>query len=349
MTGGARWPRLAVGLVAGAAMLAGPAAPAAADPPAPSDFRSSVTAVEPDAGAVRVEVVGGDAFLELTVDEGHEAEVEGYGGEPYLRFRADGTVERNARSEATYLNEDRRGAVELPDRADNDAEPEWGEVADGGTYAWHDHRIHWMGATPPPGVSPGDVVQSWTVDLRVDGTPVAVRGELVRAEDVSPLPWLALAVAAAGAVVLAGRRHPLPAAAAAVVAAGVGAAVAGFGELSAAPPDSGASPLVFAVPVLGVLFGLLGLGGARGALPLERQAPALTLAGAACLVGWAVLRAEVLWTPVLPTRWPAGLDRASTALALGLALGGAGLVVWAAGLAAPRRAVAAAGGGGDPR
>ena len=67
---------------------------------------------------MRAHVVGGDAFLELTVDEGTEVVVPGYGGEPYVRFLADGTVERNTRSEATYLNEDRQGAVELPAGAD---------------------------------------------------------------------------------------------------------------------------------------------------------------------------------------------------------------------------------------
>jgi hypothetical protein len=339
----------AVAALVGAAALLLHAAPAAADPPAPTDYRSTVTAIEPAAGAVRAEVVGGDAFLELTVDRGHEVIVDGYDGEPYLRFLPDGTVERNARSEATYLNEDRQGAVDIPGEADNDAEPDWEQVGEGGTYAWHDHRIHWMGEDAPAGLSPGDVVQSWTVDLTVDGTATAVRGELVLAEDVSPLPWLALVVVAAGAVALAGRRRARIAAAAAVVAGGLGGAVAGYGELAAAPPDVGASPLVLIVPGLALLFGILGLGAALGTLPVTRQGPALTLAAAAALLGWAVLRAEVLWTPILPTELPANADRALTALALGLAVGAAGLVVWAGGVVAPRRAIAATAGGGDTR
>jgi hypothetical protein len=341
--------RLGAAVLAGAAALALHASPAAADPPGPSDFRSTVTAVEPAADGLRAEVVGGDAFLELTVEDGHEVVVEGYGDEPYLRFLPDGTVERNSRSEATYLNEDRQGAVELPEDADNEAEPAWEEVADGGTYAWHDHRIHWMGNDTPPGFGAGEVVQEWTVDIAVDDTPTAVRGELVLAGDVSSLPWFALAAVAAAAVVLAGRRHPRVAAAAAVVVGALGAAVAGYGELAAAPPDTGASPLVLVVPGLGLLCGLLALGAALRVLPIERAAPALTLAGAAALIGWAVLRAEVLWTPVLPTELPDDLDRALTALAIGLGVAAAGLVVWAGGLASPRRAVAATAGGGDPR
>ena len=30
-----------------------------------------------------------------------------------------------------------------------DAEPEWEQIADGGTYAWHDHRVHWMDDSSP--------------------------------------------------------------------------------------------------------------------------------------------------------------------------------------------------------
>jgi hypothetical protein len=332
-------------VVVGVGVLGAHAAPAAADPPAPSDFRSTVTGIEPGVDGVRAEVVGGDAFLELTVEDGHEVVVAGYGDEPYLRFLPDGTVERNARSEATFLNEDRRGAVEIPPEADNDADPEWEEVAGGGTYAWHDHRIHWMGSGAPQGLEPGDVVQAWTVDITADGTPAAVQGELVLAEDVSPLPWFALALLAAAAVAVAGRRRAAVVAPVAVVAAAIAAVVAGAGELAAAPPGSGASPFVVLVPAVGgaaVVAGVI----------LRDRPPAgavCTLAGAACVIGWAVLRAEVLWKPVLPTDLPANLDRGLTALALGLAVAGAGLVVWSGGLAVPRRAAVATAGGGDPR
>ena len=300
--GRARWGRWAgLVVVVGVGVLGAHAAPAAADPPAPSDFRSTVTGIEPGVDGVRAEVVGGDAFLELTVEDGHEVVVAGYGDEPYLRFLPDGTVERNARSEATFLNEDRRGAVEVPPEADNDADPEWEEVAGGGTYAWHDHRIHWMGSDAPQGLEPGDVVQAWTVDITADGTPAAVQGELVLAEDVSPLPWFALALLVAAAVAVAGRRRAGVVAPVAVVAAAIAAVVAGAGELAAAPSGSGASPFVVLVPAVGgaaVVAGVI----------LRDRPPAggvCTLAGAACVIGWAVLRAEVLWTPVLPTELPA--------------------------------------------
>jgi hypothetical protein len=317
-------------------LLVAGAEPAAADPPQPTDYRSTVGEIDPDVDGVRAEIVGGDAFLELTVDEGTEVTVEGYSGEPYLRFGADGTVEHNTRSTATYLNEDRDGAVELPAQADDTAEPVWEQVATGGTFAWHDHRIHWMGGSRPPGVRPGDVVQSWTVPIAVDGTPVDVRGTLVLVDGVNPLPWLVLTVVGAAAVVVLARRWPWAPAAGVLLGAGA-ALTAGWGEYPTAPAGSGANPLLLAVPLVGLLAAAVGLavtltarnggeGPARGLV-----GTAATLAGAAAVVGWALLRLEVLWTPVLPTDLPAGADRALTALALGLSAGGAVVVAWTGG------------------
>jgi len=89
----------AVALLAAAAVaLCGE--PAGADPAGPTNQRSRVVAVEPPSEGAVVRVVGGDAFLELSLDRGHEVVVPGYGGEPYLRFRRDGRVEENRRSPA---------------------------------------------------------------------------------------------------------------------------------------------------------------------------------------------------------------------------------------------------------
>ena len=322
---------LAAAVAAGAAALAA-AAPAAADPPRPTDHRSTVTAVDPAVDGLEVRVVGGDAFLEISVAEGHEVVVEGYSEEPYLRVRDDGTVERNRRSPATYLNEDREGAVALPAAADPGAEPEWERVAGGGTYAWHDHRIHWMGGSDPPGAEPGAVVQEWTVPLTVDGTRVEVRGELVVAEDVSPVPWAALALVAGGLVAVAGtRRRPLATrvAAGATLVVALGAVLAAWSTYRLAPPGSGASPVPVAVAAVGAVAAAAGL-----ALGAGTAGVVATLAAAAAVAGWGLLRAEVLWTPVLPTDLPFAVDRAVTALALGVPVGAAAVVVWAGGLAA---------------
>ena len=68
-------------------------------------------------------MVGGDGFLEMAVEPGHEVVVEGYDGEPYLRFRADGTVQENQNSPATYLNRNRYAGAEVPAAIQGDDRP----------------------------------------------------------------------------------------------------------------------------------------------------------------------------------------------------------------------------------
>ena len=308
------------------------AGPAGADAAGPSDFRSEVTRLAPGADGVEAEVRGGDSFLELRVEEGHEVLVEGYNGEPYLRFGADGTVERNRRSPATYLNDDRRGEVELPGAADAEAEPEWEQVADDGTYAWHDHRIHWMQDTSPP-VDRGQRVPGaydpWRVPLLVDGDRVEVQGTLTYAEDVSPLPWLVGAAAGGGALAWAGRRRAVLAAAGALALASAAAFVVGRAD-HAATPDGGANPLLWILPAVAVVAAVTAL------VPRLRGVAAVAvLAAVAALSGWALLRVGSLGTPVLPADLPAWFDRGSVAAALAAAAGGAWLAVTSGALRLP--------------
>jgi hypothetical protein len=321
-----------VGVVAVLAL----ARPAAADPPKPTDYRSVIDRVDPATDAVDVEVVGGDSFLRVDVERGHEVVVEGYQGEPYLRIRADGEVDRNTRSPATYVNESRSGNVDPPADADAGAEPRWERVADGGSYAWHDHRIHWM-APGEPDVERGGVARRWTVGLTVDGRQTSVDGRLLWVEPVSPWPWVALGlVAAAAVVVIGGRRNGRWAALVAGPATVVGAALAlgiGAAQYGDAPAQGAASPLLVAVPAVGLVAGLAGV-------VLRRRAPTpatvAVLAAVAAVVGWGLLRIDVLWKPVLPTALAYGLDRAGTALALALAVAAAVLVVQGGGLALSR-------------
>jgi hypothetical protein len=328
--------------IGGVAVVAavGLAQPAAADPPKPTDYRSVIDRVDPSTNAVDVDVVGGDSFLRVDVDRGHEVVVEGYQGEPYLRIGADGQVDRNTRSPATYVNENRKGNADLPDDADPEADPRWERVAGGGSYAWHDHRIHWMNPGKPEG-GPGDVVQQWTVGLTVDGRQTSVDGRLLWVEPVSPWPWVALGLAAAAAIVVVGsRRAGRWAATVAGPATVVGAALAlgvGVAQYGDAPAQGAASPLLVAVPAVGLAAGLAGVA-------LRRRAPTAAtvavLAAVAAVVGWGLLRIDVLWKPVLPTGLSYGLDRAGTALALALSVAAAALVVQGGGLAISRLSVA---------
>jgi hypothetical protein len=286
--------------------------PAAADGAGPTNFESVVDSVDPAPPTVQVEVVGGDSFLQVSAERGTRVEIPGYDGEPYLRIAADGTVERNELSPATFLNASRDGSGSLPDRVDSDAEPRWVELGDDGRVAWHDHRIHWMSTSEPP-VDDAGVVQPWLVPIVVDGAEVQVTGRLLRHDDV--LPWAVgvAIVTAIGAGLLArrsGARVPLLGAVAVVALA---LAVTAY---LVDPPGAGTSFVPILLPALALVFAFVAL-----LAPRVVRGPALTLAAVATLAGWTVGRLGGLWMPVVPTEAPVWVDRAGTALVLGVAVG----------------------------
>ena len=115
------------------------------------NYRSQIRAITPALPGLEARVLNYDDRIELDYEGTRPLVVEGYRGEPYLRFLPDGRVEVNRRSPAAYLNEDRFAEVEVPGQADHRARPEWQVVARNGRYDWHDHRIHWMSeASDPP-------------------------------------------------------------------------------------------------------------------------------------------------------------------------------------------------------
>lgn len=322
---GIRPLRSLAGALLGGLLLVGlAAAPASADPAGPSDFRSRVTGIVPEVDGVHAEIRGGDTFLEVSVDRGHEVVVAGYTGEPYLRFSADGTVERNRRSAATYLNDSRKGEGVVPTEAsDPTAAAVWEKVASDGTYAWHDHRVHWMSDVSPP-VDRGEPVTGeydpWKVPIEVDGVAAAVEGTLTYAAVTSPLPWAAAGLAAAIALGWFGRRRAVPAAAMALGVASALAALVGRAEFAATP--GGGNALLWMLPVVAFVAAAVGLvtrrssGGVIGAL-----------ASVACLSAWVLLRFQVLTKPVLPTTLPFWFDRATTSVGLGVCVAAAYLAV----------------------
>jgi hypothetical protein len=143
--------------------------------------RSQVTSIRPAQPRLLVVVLGGDDRLRLTNRGAGEVIVYGYEGEPYLRWSGH-AVYVNERSPATYVNQDRYGAVPLPAQADAKAPPEWKRVAGGETYIWHDHRIHWMSQQPPDAVQKdphrAQHIFDWKVPITVDGKRATIRGSL---------------------------------------------------------------------------------------------------------------------------------------------------------------------------
>ena len=305
------------------------AGPAGADPAKPGDYTSTVTRTEPSVPGISVKVVGGDGFLELKVQPGHDVVVLGYAGGPWLHVRPDGTVEENQLSPATFLNGSRYAKTPAPDNVTEDTErnqpPVYKQVATGGTFAWHDHRIHWMSPQRPPGAKEGQVVpgyEDWKVPMIVDGTSVTVHGHLILEKSISPIPWFALAVLVAVGAAVAGRGKSTFVAAVAVLASSIAALQTGIVAYRSIPAAAGPNPLEIALPAVATVAALV-------ALLLHRKAFGVVaiLASVATLSGWAFMRIAVLLNPVLPTTLSFGVDRAATACALGCSVAGAVLAV----------------------
>jgi hypothetical protein len=296
-----------------AGFLLVPASPARADPAGPTDYRSEVVAVVPEVPGVRAEAIGGDAFIVLEVEAGVTVEVIGYRGEPYLRFLPDGTVERNARSPSTYLNEDRYAEVDVPPGVAPEAEPLWEPVAADGSYAWHDHRTHWMNEARPPGRNPGDQILEGVVPLIVDGTEVDVTVISVWEPPPSALPVVLGAAAGMLAAFWSFRSRGLilPAAGLSGIALGLGAAA-----FASVPAETAPSSLMWVVPAVGLV--VVSGAAARGSAPVTSAAALLV---AAELLVWAVLRWDWLWRAIIPTNLPFWADRAGTALVMTGAVG----------------------------
>ena len=344
-TAGLEMRRAGLGLLLITLVLVASGGPAGADPARPTNYRSRITSVEPPTPYVEVAVVGGDGFLEMAVEPGHEVVVEGYDGEPYLRFRADGTVQENQNSPAAYLNRNRYAGAEVPAaiQGDDRPPPAWKTVAHGGHHAWHDHRIHFMGKDPSvvAGLSEGRPVEwSGGVPFTVDGTPVVANGNYRLLDPPSPLPWIALTVVVTAAIVVAGRRRPVLVAGVALLVGGVAALGVGWAQNAAIPEGAGATPLTVVLPAVAILTALIAI--ARSSTPTGVIA---ALASAATTGGWVLTRYAVFTKAVLPTDLSPGLDRAGTALALATAIGGAVLAVRSGGLSLPRPEPAAAGSG----
>ena len=171
-----------LGFLAGlaAALAVVPAAFADAGSP---NYSSKLTSVAPKVKGLTVRVVDGDDAIELRNATGLNVMVPGYENEPYLRFLVNGRVEVNVNSPAKYLNEDRFAGVTVPKQASAEAKPKWQLIAQGGSYTWHEHRVHWMSTDRPPRVkaSGGGELQKvfdWVVPLGVGGKRVKASGTL---------------------------------------------------------------------------------------------------------------------------------------------------------------------------
>jgi hypothetical protein len=130
---------------------------------------------------LRLKVLGGDEFLELQNKSPSRVVVEGYDGEPYLRFDPNGVVERNRRSPATYLNADRSGLQPVPASAQPRKPPVWEVVSRDAKFRWYDHRIHLTTKSIPRRIRDATRkirILDWSLPLSVAGRPARAKGTL---------------------------------------------------------------------------------------------------------------------------------------------------------------------------
>jgi hypothetical protein len=307
---------------------AGPASAHSVGGQGATDFETRITSVTPAEPGLSVTVVEAGSRLELTNTTGRTVTVLGYQSEPYLRVGPDGVFE-NRRSPALYLNSVRRNPPPAPPGTDPSAPPDWQRVSGGTSVRWHDHRIHWMGAVNPPIVqrAPDElhvVIPRWTVELRLDDTPVTVAGDLIWRPGPSPLPWLALAAALAAALVLAAWRgawRAIVASAALLLVVADVAHATGTAFVTAGSLGSHLGRLLTSSPY-SLPAWLLGVGGA--ALLARRPGPgvrATAVSGIVIAVFGGFLDRHDLDRSHIPTALDPGLARLVVAASLGIGAG----------------------------
>ena len=302
----------AIAIAAIAFLLAFPS-PAAADPPGPTDFKTDVASITPSTDAFEVEIIGGDSFVLLRHLSDATIEVIGYNGEPYLRFLAGGIVEQNRLSPAAYLNEERYGDT-VPDFADAQAPPEWEQVDDDGSFAWHDHRAHLMVA-PPINTHPGDQVTEQVIPVRVDGAEIDIAVVSFWQLPPSLIPLAIGALVGFASAIVAWRRRSLVLGL--LVAGSAVALVAGVVQYQSVPAETGPSLTLIVLPLIALTVAV------GAALMSNRPATALPLAigSGSALAAFAARRLPTAHKAILPTDLSMPLDRGISAFIAVLAAG----------------------------
>jgi hypothetical protein len=144
-------------------------------------YRSTIRAVKPPMPGLDLKILSGDDQVWLDNRSGKTIIVDGYGGEPYLRFAPDG-ISVNVNSPAGFLNQDRYAQSKVPNSATAKARPNWHQLAGGDVWQWHDHRIHYMSTIPPAAIRDAPRkphhVFNWKVPLTANGKRVVITGSL---------------------------------------------------------------------------------------------------------------------------------------------------------------------------
>jgi hypothetical protein len=147
-----------------------------------NNYRSEVTSIEPKDLPIDVKVLDGDDRLRVENLGTEDLIIPGYQGEPYVRIAPGEGVYVNHNAPTYSENLDRyRGTV--PESATKNADPNYKKIrTDPLFYTFHDHRIHWMSNSLPPGVDPQDPdeqkVFDWTVQVKYGDQNGTIHGRL---------------------------------------------------------------------------------------------------------------------------------------------------------------------------
>ena len=302
-----KWLAAAIGLA-----IAMTPTVAHADAAGPTDYRTTIVSVAPSIDGLVVSIEGGDSFVRLTAPGDAEVIVHGYAGESYLRFAPDGTISTNRLSAATYENENRFGVSEVPPFVDFRAEPEWQTVGSGRTWAWHDHRSHWMAPEPPIGFEPGMSLPVQTIPITVDGRPVGITVETTLVAAPSWWPTAVGILLGLQLVLLGWWLGPATATLMTLLVA-LAASVTGAAQYLSLPSETGPLMVWWIMPTVALVAGLAAIATYGRSELLIRGL--LALSGLQ-LALWAFGRRDVFSKPVLPTDLVFWFDRATTGAAL---------------------------------
>jgi hypothetical protein len=280
----------------------------------PTNYRTTVTDIQPATPTVGVTVGLGGEWVRFTNQGATEIVILGYHGEPFLRL-AENRVQVNELSSTAVETKIRPGAPAPTDPSLRNlaTAPRWVSFTDGDNATWIDDRVGPPAAQQASG--------SWELPLIVDGQRITVVGSRDLVSPPSPWPWVGILVLLTIAVVVLGRRRDWHRPMAAVVVVGIVAFVAHVLGTGFLPQQSG--PVFGWIGVGGMSAFSLVIGAVTVVSTLRRSEAApdrLVTVGAMVLL-LAATDISVLWYSQLPFPGPAALDRALTVLAYASAIG----------------------------
>lgn len=277
----------------------------------PTNYRTTVTAIQPAVPTVGVTVGLGGQWVRVTNQGAAEIVVLGYRGEPFLRL-AQNRVQVNELS-GTAVETGLRPGVPGPANAAPTEPARWVPLNDGDNATWSDSRV-----SPPAAQQASG---SWELPLIVDRQRVTAEGNRDLVPPPSPWPWVAILVLLTIAVAAIGWRRDWHRPMAAAVAVGILAFVAHVLGTGFIPQQSGPVFGWIGVGAISAFSLLIGAVTVVSTLRRSESAPDRLVTVAAMVLLLAATDLSVLWYSQLPFPGPAGLDRGLTVLAYASAVG----------------------------